>query len=242
MTDLRLRQLVLAANSLDTADQLKTILNLKPAYPDPEIIEFGLVNAVFAIGDQFLEVVVPVSDDAPVRRFIDRNGEGGYMILIQVPNIQSIRKNSDEMGIRRVWDADLDDIAASHFHPSDIGGTIVSLDQPKPPKSWRWGGPNWMNNRAEGKLTGARLLAPDAAEIQDIWARLMDQTPADNLSIETQEGYVEFEPSEKRALSRFDLEVPDVDGAIERAAALGCPIKGDCFVLANVEFHLKPVL
>ena len=94
MTDLRIRQLVIAANDLSTADALRAVLDLGAPYPDPGVGEFGLINAVFAIGDQFLEVIVPTRDDAPARRFINRQGEGGYMIIFQVPDIEQALRSA----------------------------------------------------------------------------------------------------------------------------------------------------
>ena len=52
MTRLRLRQLVIAAETLETADQLKDALDLGAPFHDPGVKEFGLENAVFAIGNQ----------------------------------------------------------------------------------------------------------------------------------------------------------------------------------------------
>ena len=118
MTPPRIRQLVIAANSLDTAEKLQDILGLGKPYPDPGVGEFGLKNAVFALGDQFLEVIVPVTPDAPARRFIDRFGEGGYMAIFQTPDIAGVRARGDDMKLRRVWNYDSDEIAASHFHPA----------------------------------------------------------------------------------------------------------------------------
>ena len=137
MSPPRLRQLVIAANSLDTADTLQSVLGLGEPFPDPGVSEFGLVNAVFAIGDQFLEVVVPTTDKAPARRFIDRGGEGGYMAIFQTDDMAALRTRVDGLSIRRVWNIDLPDISASHLHPADIGGAIVSVDEPRPAGSWR---------------------------------------------------------------------------------------------------------
>lgn len=78
MSPPRVRQLVIAANSLDTADTLQSVLGLGEPFPDPGVAEFGLVNAVFALGDQFLEIVVPTEPKAPARRFIDR-GRGRWL-------------------------------------------------------------------------------------------------------------------------------------------------------------------
>ena len=70
MTQVRLRQLVIAAEALETADALAEVLGLGPGFPDPGVAEFGLVNRVYALGDQFLEVVVPTALTAPAARFI----------------------------------------------------------------------------------------------------------------------------------------------------------------------------
>ena len=51
----RIRQLVWACESLASADDLKRLLDLGEPFADPGVAEFGLENAVFAIGDQFLE-------------------------------------------------------------------------------------------------------------------------------------------------------------------------------------------
>ena len=72
----RLRQLVIAAGSLDVADTLADVLGLGEAFLDPGVAEFGLVNRVYAIGDQFLEVVVPTALTAPAGRFLARGGDG----------------------------------------------------------------------------------------------------------------------------------------------------------------------
>ena len=107
MTAPRLRQLVIAAETLEAADQLGELLELGAPFVDPGVKEFGLENRVYALGDQFLEVVVPMADSAPARRFIDRVGEGGYMAIFQTDDLNALRARVDGMGIRRVWNIDL---------------------------------------------------------------------------------------------------------------------------------------
>ena len=59
----RLRQAVLAARELTVADRLRDELGLAEPFADPGVWNFGLQNAVFALGDTFLEVVSPFRDD-----------------------------------------------------------------------------------------------------------------------------------------------------------------------------------
>jgi len=209
MDGFRLRQLVVAARSTETIDRLREQLKLGDPFYDPGVAEFGLINAVFAIGDQFLEVVVPVSPSAPAQRFIDRHGEGGYMAIFQVPDLAEARLRVDALGIRRVWDIDLDDIAASHLHPADIGGAIVSLDTPVPAEAWRWGGPDWVTRCTEGSIIGATLRTPHPNALASRWASVLGTTvEPDGTRIATADGFVRFEAGEADALTAFHLALP----------------------------------
>ena len=65
------------------------------------------------------------------------------------------------------------------MHPRDIGAAIVSLDQPSPPESWRWGGPDWKSkvrtDRVES-LVGVELSADDPAAMAARWAEVLGLT------------------------------------------------------------------
>ncbi len=203
----RIRQLVIAAERLDAADALREALGLGEPFIDPGVAEFGLVNRVFAIGDQFLEVVVPVAPSAPAARFIARNGPGGYMAIFQVDDLSAARARADAMGVRRVWNIDLDDIAASHLHPADMGAAIVSMDECRPPSSWRWGGPDWQKRSVLGRLTGARIETPDADALAQKWATVLGADRRDT-HLELADGDVEFVPGSQARLSAFAISSP----------------------------------
>jgi hypothetical protein len=82
--------------------------------------------------------------DAAAARYLERrSGDGGYMVIVQSDDLEADRKRVALLGIRTVFDLDLQDIAGSHLHPKDTGGAILSLDQPRPPGSWRYAGPEW---------------------------------------------------------------------------------------------------
>lgn len=239
MTPPRIRQLVIAANSLDTAEKLQDILGLGKPYPDPGVGEFGLKNAVFALGDQFLEVIVPVTPDAPARRFIDRFGEGGYMAIFQTPDIEGVRARGDDMKLRRVWNYDSDEIAASHFHPADVGGAIVSVDEPRPPGSWRWGGPDWEENSVPGAITGMLAQSPKPDDVGLKWATILGTAYLEIRRIETRDGDVNFRQSETPGIPEFHVRVEDKNAALERARAHGVSVSETGFDLAGVTFRVS---
>ena len=79
-----------------------------------------------------------------------------------------------------MWSIDIDDISASHLHPADLGGTIVSIDRPLPPESWRWGGPDWIGHAGEGapgRLAGVTVRVTDPEPVAVRWAAVLGLEP-----------------------------------------------------------------
>lgn len=241
----RLRQLVIAAESLETAHTLKSVLDLGKPYHDPGVKEFGLENAVFAIGNQFIEVIAPTTKDAPARRFLDRHGEGGYMAIFQIEDLKGARSRLDNAGIRRVWNIDLDDISASHLHPADVGGAIVSLDEAHPWESWRWAGPDWQKHAIEGEINGAILKGPDARSLASRWTAAIGApatTGKGKTTIELDDGHsLTFETGSREALDTFCISVKNAMKVLERADRMNLSLDGDGdgIVLAGVRFELN---
>jgi len=226
MGQMRLRQLVIAAETLVVADTLAEVLGLGEPFLDPGVAEFGLVNRVYALGDQFLEVVVPTALTAPAGRFLARGGDGGYMAIFQTGDLAAARKRVDAMNIRRVWNIDLPDISASHLHPGDIGAAIVSIDEARPAASWRWGGPGWEKRSAPGKLTGAVITSIDSERLAARWGDALG-APAKGGVVQLVDAKLEFRQGTEDRITEFLVQVPDVKGALTRAKNLGLFVMGN---------------
>jgi hypothetical protein len=173
-----IRQIALVARDLDPAvEELCAVLGVEVCFHDPGVGEFGLKNALMPIGDTFLEVVCPVEDGTTAGRFLDRRGgDGGYMVLFQTQDLAADRLRISNLGVRIVWEINLDDISAFHMHPRDLGGAIVSIDHPQDPKSWRWAGPQWQEKvRTErvSRIVGAEIQSDDPAGLAARWAEVL---------------------------------------------------------------------
>lgn len=238
MGKVRLRQLVIAARTLDVADTLAEVLGLGEPFPDPGVAEFGLVNRVYAIGDQFLEVVVPVALTAPAGRFIGRGGEGGYMAIFQTDDLAAARARADALNIRRVWNIDLPDIAASHLHPADVGAAIVSIDEARPAPSWRWGGPDWEKRASKGRLTGAVIScsAPDLMAAR--WAEALG-AKAEGGKVQLADAVLEFRQGTEERITQFRVAVPDIEAARARAKAKGVDAAAGSLTVGGVGLDLE---
>src|SRR3954452_14869243 len=197
----RFRQAVLAADDLDAAvAELRAALPLGEPFSDPGVALFGLRNAVMALGDTFVEVVSPVREATAAGRFLERRGAGPYMAMFEVDDLAAARARAAELNVREVWSVELPDISAVHLHPSDVGAAIVSLDQPLPPGSWRWAGPEWEgrvpSGLGSGSLTGVTLRAP--AEVARRWSELAGVP-------------VLAEPGEPVGIAAFHAQVPGLE-------------------------------
>jgi hypothetical protein len=175
----RIRQAVLAARELDpVAGRLRAKLGLDEPFSDPGVDYFGLRNVVFALGDTFLEVVCPLRDGTAAGRLLDRRaGDCGYMLMLQVDDLDAARERARGQGVREVFEVSLDDIGEVHLHPGDMRGAIVSLSRPEPPQSWRWGGPGWEQRASPGRIVGATIAVSDPQAVAARWDVVLGGLP-----------------------------------------------------------------
>src|SRR6266550_4022805 len=174
----RLRQAVLVARELErAAGELQAALGLPEPFRDPGVGMFGLANTVFAVGDSFLEIVAPKQPDTAAGRYLDRHGgDGGYMVLFDLEDLEGARVRAERLGVRVVWRIDLPDIAGTHLHPADMRGAIVSLDGSNPYGTWRWGGPEWtgrVGEGAPGRLAAVTIAVDDPAAVAARWGEVL---------------------------------------------------------------------
>jgi hypothetical protein len=214
----RLRQAVLVAAELEpTAGALRSTLGLEEPFRDPGVGEFGLANVVFALGDCFLEVISPIAPDTAAGRYLARHGgDGGYMALFDIEDLEGARERAAALGVRVVWQIDLPDISGTHLHPADMRGAIVSLDRSKPYGTWRWGGPQWTGRTgagAAGRLAGITIAVADPPGVAARWAEVLGVpvSGADEPVLGLDGGEVRFQiAAEERAegLVEIAMELP----------------------------------
>jgi len=181
----RLRQVALVVTDCDgTASRLQETFGWPEPFHDPGVGRFGLTNAVFAVGDTFVEVVAPVEAATTAGRYLERRGgDSGYMAIFQVPDLAAARRRIAGAGVRVVWTADLADIAGTHLHPKDVPGAIVSIDWADPPEAWRWAGPAWTGrapSHPAGGVCGLTVEVFEPAAAAARWAEVLGLAVTDD--------------------------------------------------------------
>jgi len=246
---MRIRQIVFAAAELKAgAARLGALLGMAAPYRDPGVAEFGLDNAVFVFGDQFVEIVSPTRSGTTAGRLIERRGDCGYMLILQTDDFDRELARFDRLGVRRVWAKDLPDIRATHLHPKDIGGAIVSIDQPVPAASWRWGGPDWAvqaGRAGQQRVVGITVGADDPLAMARRWAAVLGlaapiaQGATQRLVLEG--GWIDFQAADGRGegICGYTLAVVNRDAVLARARELGVAVACNSVLLFGTRVELR---
>ena len=245
---MRIRQIVFAARELaPTSAALAQLLAMDPPFADSGVAEFGLHNAVYVFGDQFIEIVSPTREGTTAGRMIQRRGDCGYMLILQTDNFEGDRARLAALGVRLVWNRDLPDIRAMHLHPKDIGGAIVSIDQPLPAPAWRWGGPQWRTQpgaAAAQRVTGVSIAAHDPKVMANRWAEVLGldapQQQGGRWRLALDGGGIDFVAAAARGegVAGFELTVADLPRALDAARALALPVEGNQLTLMGTRLDL----
>lgn len=244
---LRIRQLALVARALEpVVEDLCAVLGVEVCFRDPGVATFGLVNALMPIGNQFLEVVSPDQEGTSAGRLLDRNGsDSGYMVILQTDDLVGARARAEGVGARVVWELELDDISTVHFHPRDVGGAIVSIDDSKDPGEWRWAGPEWRTRVSTDVVSGIRaaeIETPVPDRLARRWAELFGRgvVPTDDGAEWGVDdgGMVRFLKSEGgEAFRGIELVAPGCARALEVARSRGLPVDGHSVTIGGTRFR-----
>lgn len=246
---MELRQVALVAAELEPVrTQVFRLLGIDADFADPGVGEFGLHNSVMVLGDTFLEIVAPTAPGTTAGRLLERRqGDGGYMVLVQVRDAEAYAVSTEKLGIRKVWTINRPEAIAFHVHPKDIGAAIVSFDQMIPDDEWLWAGPDWRERRARhvGPITAVDVQGSDPEALARRWAAAFDRPVAldgDSYVIELDTGVVNVrEATDGRGdgVAGVEFETLDAGAVREAADALGLRFDGNEVEVCGTRFRFR---
>ena len=247
---MRLRQLVIATSEIDPlADSICDLFELRRTFSDPELIIFGLKNVLIPLGDTFLELVTPVKDNTAAERFLKkRDGDGGYMVIVDSLDLDKERKRLKTLELDIVWHENrkTDGIHGQslHLHPKQVGGAILSIDNMKPASTWLWAGADWekdVNKSMVSHLSGVNICTPNPNNLLSNWERALGRKRSvDGTSIDLSGSSINFvmnTQSQSEHLSGFQIHTSKRLDLENRAASRGFLINNNIH-LGGVDFLL----
>ncbi len=214
MTALRVRQVVTAVTDLEaSADRLRAA-GLAFVHEDPAVAAFGARNSLHAAGDTFVELLAERDAGSPVGRHLARlGGDGGYMVIIQVDDLQAHLEAVRSAEVRVVWEGGIPGISAAHLHPADVGSAILSLDQADPAEAWPWCGDAWTGSAPTvdgAPISEISLTAADPAAAASRWAEILG-VEAHGSQVSLPGTTVSFEPADDRPDRLVGVGIAGVD-------------------------------
>ena len=248
---MRLRQLVIVAEERDSiASQICKVFDLKVAFHDDGLIYFGLINSLIPLGDTFIEIVTPVKENTTAERYLKRrNGNGGYMVIVDCDDVDKEKKRVAQEGIEVVYESERSEGNVTgrtiHLHPKNIGGAIVSIDKMNPESGWLWAGLEWQKFVSKDDntkcLSGVVMQSDDKEALCSKWEKAFGIKANENLEIAFSDSRIKFiDASDGRGegINAFEVSVKDKEIILNKARELEL-LKEDNIHIGGVNFILN---
>jgi hypothetical protein len=254
----RIRQVCLIAHDLDRVQQqFSSVFGVEVCHRWPES-SLGLHNCLIPYGNQFMEIVSPVPGEhgSAGERFLHRRGgDGGYMVMSQIPaaRYHGLRERLEGEGYRVVGEFG-DGVNGNGFqlHPKDLPGVIAEFQwhvQEEGDDSPWWNvGPNWWQYKRTEIVDGfraAEIQTLDPAALAAHWGKGLEMPVQSdsqgNPCLVYRESELRFVPirdGRGEGLGGLDISVTDKDRACANAEAAGCLAGEDLVMICGMRLRL----
>jgi catechol 2,3-dioxygenase-like lactoylglutathione lyase family enzyme len=252
--NLRMRQICLVARELEpVVETFRDVFGLEVCHRDPGVGKYGLENALFPIGNGFLEVVAPVRDGTTAGRYLERRGgDGGYMVITQCADLAKRRARCEAAGVRVANEIRHPDYQELQLHPRDVGAAMLSFSRQEGGEAadGPWHPAAAKSTRASGQaivnaMSGAELQSDDPDRLARRWSEVMElPVTRDDRSrpvITLDDARLRFVPATDgrvEGLSGIDLSCADKGRVLAAARAKGLAAEGDVVLACGMRFYL----
>ena len=260
MSNIRIRQICLVAHDLDRVQQqLDAVFGIEVAHRDPGVGNYGLHNVLIPVGNQLLEIVAPQQGEhetAGGRYLKRRGGDGGYMVIMQVPKTAypGYRDRVASLHVRLVSEPGkgLPNTGGMQLHPKDVPGAIPELrwndDEDRPDGAWWPAGDDWQRAKHTEIIDGIRaveLQSADPVVLAARWGEVLDEpvtSDADGNPLLALDGsdirFVPLRDGRPEGLGGLDLSATDRAKAFANAEAAGCRTSDELITIGGMRLRL----
>jgi methylmalonyl-CoA/ethylmalonyl-CoA epimerase len=145
-----IRQIGIMVNDLeDSLAVYRRVLGMEPCHQG-ELGEYGLRNAVLPAGaGTFVELLQPTGASSAGARFLQRRGEGLYLLILETDRYDSLLANLRACGARITQASKHPGYRSAFLHPSAASGTLIEVIEtlqghnPWPPAGEEWHRRTW---------------------------------------------------------------------------------------------------
>jgi hypothetical protein len=252
--NLRMRQICLVAHRLEpVVETFRDIFGLDVCHRDPGVGKYGLENALFSIGNGFLEVVAPVRDGTTAGRYLERRGgDGGYMVITQCADLAKRRARCEAAGVRVANEIRHPEYQELQLHPRDVGAAMLSFSRQEGGKAadGPWHPAAAESTRASGRaivnaMSGAELQSDDPERLARRWSEVtelpLSRDDRRRPVITLDDARLRFVPATDgrgEGLAGLDLSCADKGRVLASARARGLAAEGDVVLACGMRFYV----
>jgi hypothetical protein len=252
---LRFRQVALVAPALEpVASDISFILGLEVCFRDPAVGKYGLENALWSVGDMFIEVVAPTQPNTAGGRYLERSkGHGGYMAIFDCDDPRARGAHCEQIGVKKIVDHTHGAYTGVQLHPRDCRAAMLEFNHTgggdSDPTLYAPAGPDWVRHVRKDQTRRIRAIEVETAtplELARHWGKITqtrvvsepDGTPALRFA-EADIRFTRAPPGAFECIGAIIVECVDPQGALQRANARGYAPLGGAFHIAGV--NVRPV-
>jgi hypothetical protein len=195
-----LRQVIFAAEDNAAAGALvRERLGLGTGFEDPGLATINMTDNTIPVGEgSFLEIISPWEKDTSLGRWLaKRGGAGGYMLAVQIPDIEGVRARAAEMGIDEILRDTVDGHELSQYSPWELG-LIFEADGIADPDVWYWDEVGWSlePDAAVTDIVDVEVAVEDPDKVTALWHQLLDLPPSGEREVKMGHRVLRFVPGE----------------------------------------------
>ena len=131
---LKIEHIGIAVRSLEEANSKYEKLLGKAPYKTESVESEGVNTSFFELGESKLELLEATSETSPIKKFLDKKGEGMHHIAFEVGDIHAEINRLVDQGFELIGEGPkdgADNKLVCFFHPKTTGGLLIELCQEK---------------------------------------------------------------------------------------------------------------
>lgn len=128
----KIEHLGIAVESLEKSIPLFEQLLNTPCYKTEAVENEGVTTAFFQTGESKIELLEATREDSPIRKFLDKKGQGIHHIAFAVENIHAEMKRLEALGFELLSPEPkngADNKLICFLHPKTTNGVLIELCQ-----------------------------------------------------------------------------------------------------------------
>ena len=128
---LKVEHIGIAVRNLEAANSVFEKLLGKPPYKTEEVESEKVRTSFFKMGDTKIELLEANQDDSPIKKFIEKRGEGIHHICFEVADIFREKERLEALGfvVLNEPKRGADNKLVCFLHPKSANGILVEVCQ-----------------------------------------------------------------------------------------------------------------